>query len=400
METIGVALAALRANGLRSVLTMLGIIIGVAAVITMVALGSGAQAAIEEQIQALGTDRLSIYPGQSFHRGVASSSRVSLTTDDAAALAADAPALRAVVPELSSNFQIKYGSRNANIRVVATTPEYVTVNNMELVAGRNLGHGDGDARRRVAVLGSAVPEMVDANGEAMIGQELVIRGLRFEVIGLLAEKGGQGFSNPDERILIPLETGQYRVHGSDRLGSITAQVLHPDSITVAMIGIEGVLRREHGIRPGAENDFQIRTGTEFLTTAQEATETFTFLLAGIAAVSLLVGGIGIMNIMLVSVTERTREIGLRKAVGARRSNIMYQFLVEALTLCMLGGVIGVIVGAGGAEALHRFKDWNTLVSPRAVALAFAFSAAVGVFFGMWPARRAARLDPIEALRHE
>ena len=177
-------------------------------------------------------------------------------------------------------------------------------------------------------------------------------------------------------------------------------MVHPDSITVAMIGIEGVLRREHGIRPGAENDFQIRTGTEFLTTAQEATETFTFLLAGIAAVSLLVGGIGIMNIMLVSVTERTREIGLRKAVGARRSNIMYQFLVEALTLCMLGGVIGAIVGAGGAEALHRFKDWNTLVSLRAVVLAFAFSAVVGVFFGMWPAQRAARLDPIEALRHE
>jgi putative ABC transport system permease protein len=400
METIIVALGAIRANVLRSVLTMLGIIIGVAAVITMVALGSGAQAAIEEQIQALGTDRLSIYPGQSFRRGVASNSRVSLTTEDAAALAADAPALRAVVPELSSNFQIKYGSRNANIRVVATTPEYVTVNNMDVVAGRNLTHGDGDARRRVAVLGSAVPDMVEANGPAMIGQELVIRGLRFEIVGLLAEKGGQGFSNPDERILIPLETGQYRVHGSDRLGSITAQVVHPDSITVAMIGIEGVLRREHGVRPGAENDFQIRTGTEFLTTAQEATETFTFLLAGIAAVSLLVGGIGIMNIMLVSVTERTREIGLRKAVGARRSNIMYQFLVEALTLCMLGGLIGVIVGAGGAEALHRLKDWNTLVSFRAVALAFAFSAAVGVFFGMWPAQRAARLDPIEALRHE
>ncbi len=400
METIRVALAAIRANVLRSVLTMLGIIIGVAAVITMVALGSGAQAAIEAQIQALGTDRLSIYPGQSFRRGIASSSRVSLTTDDAAALAADAPALRAVVLELSGNFQVKYGNRNANIRVVATTPAYVTVNNMNVVAGRNLSHGDGDARRRVVVLGSAVPGMVEANGEAMIGQELVIRGLRFEVVGLLAEKGGQGFSNPDERVLIPLETGRYRVHGSDRVGSITAQVVHPDSITVAMIGIEGVLRREHRIRPGAANDFQIRTGTEFLTTAQEATETFTFLLAGIAAVSLLVGGIGIMNIMLVSVTERTREIGLRKAVGATRRNIMFQFLVEALTLCMMGGAIGVIVGAGGAEALHRFKDWNTLVSPRAVILAFAFSAAVGIFFGMWPARRAARLDPIEALRHE
>ncbi len=395
-----VALAAIRANVLRSVLTMLGIIIGVAAVITMVALGSGAQAAIEEQIQALGTDRLSIYPGQSFRRGVASSSRVSLTTDDAAALATDAPALRAVVPELSGNLQIKYGSRNANVRVVGTTPEYNTVNNIEVVAGRGLSKGDGDSRRRVAVLGSAVPDMLGAYGPGMIGQELIIRGLRFEVIGLLAEKGGPGFSNPDERILIPLETGQHRVHGSDRLGSITAQVVHPDSITVAMIGIEGVLRREHGIRPGAENDFQIRTGTEFLTTAQEATETFTFLLAGIAAVSLIVGGIGIMNIMLVSVTERTREIGIRKAVGARRRNIMYQFLIEALTLCMLGGLIGVLVGAAGADALHRIKDWNTLVSPGAVLLAFAFSAAVGIFFGMWPARRAARLDPIEALRHE
>jgi putative ABC transport system permease protein len=400
METIRVALAAIRANVLRSALTMLGIIIGVAAVITMVALGSGAQAAIEEQIQALGTDRLSIYPGQSFRRGVASTSRVSLTTEDALALTRDAPALRAVVPELSGNLQIKYGNRNANIRVVATTPEYVTVNNMDVVAGRNLSHGDGDSRRRVALLGSAVPDMLEANGPAMVGQELIIRGLRFEIVGLLEEKGGQGFFNPDERILIPLETGQYRVHGSDRLGSITAQVIHPDSITVAMIGIEGVLRREHGIRPGAANDFQIRTGTEFLTTAQEATETFTFLLAGIAAVSLLVGGIGIMNIMLVSVTERTREIGLRKAVGARRSNIMYQFLIEALTLCMLGGVIGVLVGAAGAEALHRFRDWNTLVSPQAVALAFAFSAAVGIFFGLWPAQRAARLDPIEALRHE
>jgi putative ABC transport system permease protein len=400
METIRVALAAIRANVLRSVLTMLGIIIGVAAVITMVALGSGAQAAIEAQIQALGTDRLSIYPGQSFRRGIASSSRVSLTTDDAAALAADAPALRAVVPELSGNFQVKYGNRNANIRVVATTPAYVTVNNMNVVAGRNLSHGDGDARRRVVVLGSAVPGMVEANAEAMIGQELVIRGLRFEVVGLLAEKGGQGFSNPDERVLIPLETGQYRVHGSDRVGSITAQVVHPDSITVAMIGIEGVLRREHRIRPGAANDFQIRTGTEFLTTAQEATETFTFLLAGIAAVSLLVGGIGIMNIMLVSVTERTREIGLRMAIGANGYHILGQFLTEAIVLCAIGGLLGFAVGYGASEFVSWKYEWETITSFWMAGGAIAFASAVGLFFGFYPAWRASRFDPIEALRYE
>jgi len=400
METVLVAFGAIRANALRSVLTMLGIVIGVAAVITMVALGTGAQAAVEEQIQALGTDLLSVYAGQSMRHGVASANRVSLTTDDAVALAQGAYALKAVIPELSRNQQIKFGNQNANVSVLATVPAYVEVNNYTVVAGRMFTKADNDAKRRVVVLGYAVPETLGGNGAAMIGQQISIRGIPFEIIGLLSEKGAQGWQNPDEQVLIPLETGQFRIFGTDRVRSITLQIVHPDSMAVAMIGIERVLRREHGIQPGAANDFQIRNRTEFLSTAQETTETFTFLLAGIAAVSLLVGGIGIMNIMLVSVTERTAEIGVRKALGARRRTILMQFLVEAVTLCMMGGVIGILVGAGGAVALARWQGWNTVVSIDSVVLAFVFSAAVGVFFGLWPAQRAATMDPIEALRHE
>ena len=379
---------------------MLGIVIGVAAVITMVALGTGAQAAVEEQLAALGTDLLSISPGQSFRRGIASADRVSLTTDDAEAIKAQPYALKAVVPEISRNQQIEYGGRNANVSVLATVPEYINVNNYEIEAGQTMTLGDEEGRRRVALLGFGVPAMFEANGAAMIGQDIMIRGIAFEIIGILSEKGSQGWSNPDEQILIPLSTGQYRVFGSDRLRQITVQVEHPDSVHVAMIGIERVLRREHGIRPGADNDFQIRDRTEFLSARQETAETFTFLLAGIAAVSLVVGGIGIMNIMLVSVTERTKEIGVRKALGATRKNIMLQFLVEAVTLCMMGGVAGILLGSGGAIALARFQGWNTIVSPQAVTVAFVFSAAVGIFFGLWPAKRASGLDPIEALRYE
>jgi putative ABC transport system permease protein len=399
-EIVQVAFAAILTNKLRAFLTMLGIVIGVAAVITMVALGTGAQRAVEERIQALGTDLLSIYSGQQWRMGVARGDRVSLTTDDADALERDGYALKAVVPELSSNQQVKYGNRNVNVSVVGSTADYHTVNSYEIESGEMFSHGDDDARRRVAVLGYGVPGMLNQNGAAMIGQQVSIRGIPFEIVGVFAEKGSEGFSNRDEQILIPLETGRFRVFGTDRLRSLNVQVMHPDSMTVAMIGIERVLRREHGIQPGAANDFNIRNRTEFLSTAQETTQTFTFLLAGIAAVSLVVGGIGIMNIMLVSVTERTREIGVRKALGATRRNIMLQFLVEAVTLCMLGGVVGILLGAGGAYALAQLQGWPTAVSPKAVGMAFAFSAAVGIFFGLWPARRASTLDPIEALRYE
>jgi putative ABC transport system permease protein len=400
METIRVAFGAIRANPLRSFLTMLGMVIGVGAVITMVALGTGAQAAVEEQIQALGTDLLAIYPGQSFMHGVARGDRVSVTMDDAEALAIDGYALEAVVPEMSRRRQIEYGNANASVNVMASTPQYIEVQNQHIVAGRMFTEADSDQRRRVVVLASSVPEMLGGNGVAMIGQQLSIRGIPFEIIGLLNEKGAQGHNNPDEQVLIPLKTGQFRVFGTNRLRAITVQVGDPDSMMVAMIGIERVMRREHGIQPGATNDFQIRDRTEFLAAQQETAQTFTFLLAGIAAVSLLVGGIGIMNIMLVSVTERTREIGIRKALGAQRRTILLQFLVEAVTLCMVGGTIGVLAGAGTAIALARFQGWNTLVSAESVVVAFVFSAVIGVFFGMWPARRAARMDPIEALGHE
>ena len=400
METIRVAFGAIRANPLRSFLTMLGMVIGVGAVITMVALGTGAQAAVEEQIQSLGTDLLAIYPGQSFMHGVARGDRVSVTMDDAEALAIDGYALEAVVPEMSRRRQIEYGNANASVNVMASTPQYIEVQNQHIVAGKMFTEADSDQRRRVVVLGSSVPEMLGGNGVAMIGQQLSVRGIPFEIIGLLNEKGAQGHYNPDEQVLIPLTTGQFRVFGTDRLRAITVQVIDPDSMTVAMIGIERVMRREHGIQPGAANDFQIRDRTEFLAAQQETTQTFTFLLAGIAAVSLLVGGIGIMNIMLVSVTERTREIGIRKALGAQRRTILLQFLVEAVTLCMVGGTIGVLAGAGTAMALARFQGWNTMVSGESVVVAFLFSALIGVFFGMWPARRAARMDPIEALGHE
>jgi len=400
-EIFQVALQAIRVNKLRSFLTMLGIIIGVGAVITMVALGSGAQKAVQARIQALGPTLLSLYPGQAFRGGIAFDQRVSLTVDDYQALGSDARYVKAVVPELTRNLQVKRNGQNINVSVVGTTPNYVTVKNYTMTAGRMFTAGEDESRRGYAVLGSAIPEMFSANPAAMIGQSIQIRGIPFEIIGVLSMKGsGGGFGNPDEQILIPLSTARYRIMGTDRLRSITVDAADLSKMTLAMIEIERVLRREHKIRPGAENDFQIRNQADVLATFQETTETFTYLLAGIAAVSLLVGGIGIMNIMLVSVTERTREIGVRKALGATKNHILLQFLIEALVLCVMGGLIGVIFGSLGAVALSTLKHWNTSISFFAVLLSFVFSAIVGLFFGIWPARRAASLDPIVALRYE
>ncbi|HXF95214.1 MAG TPA: ABC transporter permease [Gemmatimonadales bacterium] len=400
-EIIQVALTAIRANKLRSFLTMLGIIIGVGAVITMVALGTGAQKAVQARIQALGPDLLSIYAGQSFRGGIAFEQRVSLTMDDAEALARDARYLSDVVPELTRNLQVKRGNQNINVSIVGTTPNYVRVRNYTITAGRMFTQGDDEARRLYAVLGSAIPEMFGANPLAMIGQEIQIRGIPFEIIGVLSEKGSQGsFFNPDEQILVPLQTARYRLLGTDRLRTITVKAAGLDRMNLAMIEIERVLRREHKIRPGMDNDFQIRRQADVLATFEQTTQTFTFLLAGIAAVSLVVGGIGIMNIMLVSVTERTREIGVRKALGATRRNVLLQFLIEALVLCLVGGLIGVLFGSAGAVALSKIAHWNTAISPFSILLAFLFSAAVGLFFGIWPAKRAAELDPIVALRYE
>jgi putative ABC transport system permease protein len=370
-------------------------------VITMVALGSGAQKAVEDRIAALGANVLTVFAGQGRFGGIRITDQTILSTDDYEALLRDATLLDAVVPEMQQSFQVKYGNQNSNLNIVGTTPNYIQVRNYTVPHGRMFTSGDDEARQRYAVLGAAVPRMLGANPAAMINQTIQVRGINFEIIGVLSEKGAAGgWGNPDEQILIPLQTAKYRVFGSDRLRSLAVQVADGVPIEQGMVDLERVLRREHKIRPGQENDFTIRNQQDLLATQQQTTQVFTTLLASIAAVSLLVGGIGIMNIMLVSVTERTREIGVRKALGATRGNIMLQFLVEALALCLVGGALGVLLGVGAAITLSRVMQWNTLISPAAVTIAFGFSALVGLFFGLWPARRAASLDPIVALRYE
>ena len=400
-ETFAVALSSIRSNMLRSMLTMLGIIIGVGAVITMVALGTGAQKAVEERIAALGANVFTVFAGQGRSGAIMITDRTVLSVDDYDALVRDATLLKAVVPEAQQSLQVVYGNQNRNLQIIGTTANYTEVRNYTVPYGRMFTAGDDGARQRYAVLGSAVPEMFGGNPAAMIHQTILVRGIPFEIIGVLSPKGASGgFQNPDEQILIPLETAQYRVFGSKRLRSMSIQVMDSVPIQQGMVDMERILRREHHIRPGGDNDFTIRNQQDILQTQQQATQVFTTLLASIAAVSLVVGGIGIMNIMLVSVTERTREIGVRKALGATRANILLQFMIEALTLCILGGAVGILMGIGTTVVLARVMHWNTLISPSAVIVAFGFSALVGLFFGIWPARRAARLDPIVALRYE
>ena len=400
-EVMRVALQALRNHRLRSLLTMLGIIIGVAAMITMVALGQGAQKSVQGRIESLGPDLLTVYPGQQFRGGVAQGTRVSLTVDDAETLGRDARYINATVPELTQNMQVKAGNQNANVNIVGTTPNYTQVRRFTLTAGHMFSAADDNARGRVAVLGASVPAMLGLNPVAAVGSEIEIGGVQFEVVGVLGEKGSQGsFQNLDEQVLIPLQTARYRVMGSDRLRSLTVRVDDVHDMNLAMIEVERVIRREHKIRPGMDNDFQIRRQADLLSTLEDTTKTFTRLLAGIAAVSLLVGGIGIMNIMLVSVTERTREIGIRKALGAKRRDIMSQFLVEAATLSVLGAAIGIGLGIALAKVVSAATPLPATVAPWSIVAALIVGAGVGIVTGAYPASRAARLDPILALRQE
>ena len=401
-EIIRVALGALRANKLRSLLTMLGIVIGVAAVIAVVALGTGAQSAVKDRISSLGTTLLTVIPGQQRGMGVSFDQSMKLTMDDAAALEDRATNLSAVQPEMTSRLQVQYLNQNTNTSIVGTTANYLEVRKYELQAGRMFSRSEDEGRQRVAVLGPTVLDALGINSpDAILGEAVRIRGIQFTVVGVLKSKGQSSpFGNPDDQVLVPITTGRFRLFGSDRLRSISVLAQSEEKIPDAMADVQRVLRREHRLAQGRPDDFMIRSQADFLNTLGETTQVFTYLLSGIAAVSLLVGGIGIMNIMLVSVTERTREIGIRKALGATRANILLQFLIEAVVLCLLGGLIGALVGSGGATAMSRFFQWNTIISGGAIAAAFVFSAVVGVVFGVWPARRAAGLDPITALRYE
>jgi len=402
-EIISVALGALRANKLRSLLTMLGIVIGVGAVIAVVALGTGAQQAVKDRIAALGTTLLTVNPGQQRGQGVAiAGAQQRLTVEDAKAVDEHAMHLLGVQPEMRSMQQIVFGNKNASTQIIGTTPNYLEVRKYTMAVGKMFTAADDEGRQRVAVVGNTVVNNLGLTSpEAIVGEPVRIRGTQFTVVGVMAPKGqANAFQDPDDEILVPIQTSRFRVNGSDRLASISALAASEDEIPDAMAEIQRVLRRQHKIRQGLPDDFQIRNQADILQTTQETTQVMTYLLSGIAAVSLLVGGIGIMNIMLVSVTERTREIGIRKALGATRANILLQFLIEAVVLCLLGGIMGIVLGAGGATVMSHTAGWNTQVSPAAIVMAFAFSAFVGLSFGVWPARRAAVLDPIAALRYE
>jgi putative ABC transport system permease protein len=400
-EIVMVAMAAVRANVLRSVLTTLGIVIGIAAVITMVALGEGAQQSVQAQINRMGTTILTIRPGQQMWGGV-SRGDAELSVEDAIALRAESDGLLKVSPEQQSRMQVSYKRWNSNTQIMGVWPEYFEMYNHELQLGRWFDQGEVQGRRRVAVLGYNLPETLgETPPELLVGETIQIRGVPFEVIGVLVQKGDAAWVRPDDQIFIPQSTAQYRVMGGrDRLNSIYAATGTAEELDFAYAEIDRIVRREHRIRPGEEADFNIRNSADLLATFNETNQTFAMLLAGIAAISLIVGGIGIMNIMLVSVTERTREIGVRKALGATKRAIMTQFLVEALFLCVLGGAIGVAAGFGASALVTRLAEWDTAVAPEAVVAAIAFSAGVGLFFGLWPARRAAMLDPIDALRYE
>jgi len=400
-ESLKIALNSLAANKMRAALTMLGIIIGVAAVIAMVGLGSGAQKAIADRVQALGSNLLFVRPGSSRqgHIHFGSGSMITLKPEDVDALKANNRYLAAVLPEFSRNAQAQFGNKNWNTSIVGTVPDYGSVRNVKVTTGRYFTQDEMENTERVAVIGTEVQKNLFGSASP-VGETIRIAQENFVVVGLLETKGQQGWMNQDDQILIPVTTAQRRVFGAEYLTGVTIKVLDESHVDAALIEVEKILRRQHRLNRDQDNDFSIRNQSDIISTMQETNKTFSFLLAAIAGVSLVVGGIGIMNIMLVSVTERTREIGIRKAIGARRRDIMMQFLVESITLSLAGGTIGIVLGILISYLLATLAHWNTLISPASILLSFGFSSAVGLFFGLYPARKASMLDPIIALRYE
>ena len=398
-ESVNSALDAIKANLLRSLLTALAIIIGTAAVIAMVGIGTGAQQAIEDSISSLGAKTVSVFPGQKKKRGI-TGSWVALWLNDAEALSKDSEIAWRVSPEMQGNKQVKFGDKNANFSIVGVQPNFFSVNSFILTKGKLFSENDNFSRIRVAVLGNAVAEELKIPEEMLLNKDIQIGGISFKVIGLLGEKGSGGWENTDEKIYIPMMTASTRVYGRKWINTVRVQIPEGTSINKAMMSIERVLRREHDIGPGEDNDFRIIDWSQIQQIQQDATAIFTTLIAGIAGISLLVGGIGVMNIMLVSVTERTREIGLRKALGATPRAILFQFIVEAIILCVIGGIIGVLLGTFLYFLAASFSELPFVIPVLASIGAITFSACVGLFFGIWPAKRAARLDPAVALQYE
>jgi putative ABC transport system permease protein len=400
-ETIRVAFSALRANRLRTLLTMLGIVIGVGAVIAVIALGNGAQNAVRDRLAKLGTTILQINSQRVQQGGVASASFVKLTMADVNMIRERSPAVVGVNPQQDRDLQVVWTNKNTRVQITGTDPNFLQVRGFKMESGQMFTAADNAGRRRVAVLGGDVAQTLGPeDGVRLIGEKIRIQGRQFTVIGVMARRGANGFGDGDEQILIPFNTGRFELFGTDRINDIWALAQSEDSLQSAMAQIQAAMRRAHKKRAGTPDDFTIRNQADFLTTLSETTQTFSVLLAGIAAVSLLVGGIGIMNIMLVSVTERTREIGIRKALGATRGNILLQFLTESVVLCIIGGAIGVFFGIFAAAQMRRTMGWNTAVDFKSIVLAFSFASAIGLIFGVLPARRAALLDPIEALRYD
>ena len=402
-----IAVRALRVNKLRSILTMLGIIMGVAAVIAMISVGSGAQARIAEQIQSLGANMLVVLSGSSNTGGVrlGLGSQLTITEEDAWAIKREVSSVEAAAPSMRGGAQVVWGNLNWSTQVQGITPEFFEARDWPVEAGQPFAQDAVDGATKVAVLGETVARNLFADSDP-VGQVIRIKKVPFTVVGVLGKKGQTTWGqDQDDLILVPLSTAKRKLLGVSQanarsVGSISVKVREGEDMKDAETQTRELLRQRHRLQPYQDDDFNIRNLAEYAAAQEESSRVMTILLAAIASVSLLVGGIGIMNIMLVSVTERTREIGLRMAVGARGRDILMQFLVEAVTLSLIGGTIGVVVGLVTSYTIPYFAGWRTLVRPEAIVIAFGFAAAIGIFFGFYPARKAAGLNPIEALRYE
>jgi putative ABC transport system permease protein len=396
------AFQALISNKSRSILTTLGIVIGVVAVIVIVGLGQGSTAQVTSQISNLGTNVLTIMPGSTSSSGIrgGAGTQSSLKAEDSDAIKAQVQGVTAISPTLSGSVQVVAGSQNWSTRVQAVEPEYQQVQNWQVASGAFFTEADNDAAKNVALIGSTVATNLFPSGASPVGQQFRIRNVPFTIVGVLASKGSGMGGDQDDTIIIPLKAGQVRLFGSTSVNSILIQAASADQITKVQSDVSAVLRTRHKIQTGKADDFTVRNNAEMLSTITSVSQTMTYLLGGVAAVSLVVGGIGIMNIMLVSVTERTREIGIRMSIGARGSDILAQFLTEAVILSLIGGFVGVAIGVGTVLIVPKVSGLAAVVPLSAIALSVGFAALVGIVFGVYPARKASLLDPIEALRYQ